>query len=191
MKIPAIETVSGKYVDPENPNIDDLLIDDMAWALSRTARFAGHTITTVQYNNAQHSVFVAEMIGNTGTHSSKLELFGLLHDCAEAYVGDLPSPIKRISGLKEHFARIEDNLLNMIYKKFVGRLPTELEWSVVKQFDARACQIEAYTFMRSRGLSVQWGKRQDIGLIELQEFPQPESSIDSYRKFLNKFNELV
>ena len=43
--MPAIETVSGRYVDPEKPEYSDLLIDDMAWALSRTSRFAGHTIT--------------------------------------------------------------------------------------------------------------------------------------------------
>jgi len=188
--MPSIETVSGRFVDPENPTPEDLIIDDMAWALSRTSRFAGHTITTVPYNNAQHSVFVADMIDKSEDFTSDLVMFGLLHDAAECYVGDLPSPIKRIVGLKEHFDRIENNLLNMIYEKYVGRLPSKEEWEVVKKYDARACQVEAYTFMNSRGLAKQWGARQNIGLIELQTFSQPESSITSYNKFINKFNEL-
>ena len=197
--MPAIETVSGVYVDPENPDPETLLINDMAWALSRTARFAGATITPVAYNNAQHSVFVASMIEKhinsvpirlDKKSERDLILFGLLHDCAECYVGDVPSPIKRIPKLRTVFSEIEDKLLNIIFNKYVGHIPSEEEWHTVKYYDARACQIEAFVFMRSRGLTPQWGPRQNIDLVELQSFSQPEQSVESYQKFIAKFSEL-
>ncbi len=184
-----LETVNGKFVDPENPKNEDLIIEDIAWALSRTSRFAGHTVTAIPYNNAQHSIFVADMI--LKTNSTEIALAGLLHDAAEAYVGDIPSPIKRIGGLQKEYARIENNLLNAIYKKFLGKIVTDDIWSIVKYYDHRACQIEAYTFMRSRGLTKEWGERQDIGLVELQSFPHPDTALVSYQKFIDKFTELT
>jgi hypothetical protein len=72
-----IETVTGKFVDIENPNRDDINLVDIAWALSRISRFAGHTITPIPYTVAQHSVLVARMCYEE-TRSADLAMLGQL-----------------------------------------------------------------------------------------------------------------
>lgn len=56
-----IETVSGILMDPSNPQ-GLVVVTDIAWALSRISRFAGHTITEVPYNVAQHCIYCSELL---------------------------------------------------------------------------------------------------------------------------------
>src|SRR6185436_16309946 len=58
----SVETVSGRYVNPVNPKPETIILDDMAWALSRAPRFAGHTRSRLVYSVAQHEGFVADLI---------------------------------------------------------------------------------------------------------------------------------
>lgn len=187
----AIETVSGKYVSPIHCTPEDIDIDDIAWALSRINRFAGHTITEVPYNVAQHSVFVCDMIANDYPEDKYFQFYGLMHDTGEAYIGDIPSPIKRIDGLGEIFKAVEHNLLSIIMTKYVGNnVPSEEMLNQVDYYDKKALHIEAHAFMKSRGQGwCNYGKY-DITLIELQRFPHPLPSIKSYLQFMERFNEL-
>lgn len=178
-----LETVSGNSIDPANPDPDLINIKDIAWSLSRIARFAGHTITAIPYNVAQHSCFVASLIKNEGYNANVVQ-FGLLHDAAESFIGDIPSPIKKIPELKTVIDEIENKLLAVIYNKFVGRQPTEDEWEIVKFFDKKAQFIEAYNFMNSRGRNWEGRERYDIDLVDLQKFPQPITSTEAYYEFL-------
>lgn len=99
-----IRTFSGQYVNVFDPDPDTILIEDIAHALSMQCRFGGHL--PVFYSVAQHSVRVAKI-----EHT----LQALMHDAAEAYLLDVPSPIKkRLPGYRE----IEDNLLRVIGEKF-------------------------------------------------------------------------
>lgn len=184
-----LETVSGKIIDPENLDVTQIDINDIAWSLSRINRFSGHTVTEVPYNVAQHSVFVAEMI--LKEYDRKIALFGLLHDAAESYIGDIPSPIKKIPALKAVIDPIEDALLNEVFKKYCSCVPTRDEWRIIKYYDKKAQFIESFSFMASRGL--QWPGRNDynISLVELQNFHTPISSIQAYQQFINKFNGLA
>jgi 5'-deoxynucleotidase YfbR-like HD superfamily hydrolase len=182
-----LETVSGKIIDPENLRPEDIDVHDIAWSLSRIARFAGHTITAIPYNVAQHSIFVADMMIEDGYNFAH---FGLLHDSAEYALGDLPSPVKKIPALREVIVPIEDKLLETIYTCLIGRNITDEENKIVKYYDKKAQFIEAHAFMSSRGLS--WPNREDynITLIDLQRFEEPMSSIDAYKKFIDKYEEL-
>lgn len=82
---------SGRKFHPFAPRIQDLHIEDIAHALSNLCRFAGHT--SEFYSVAQHSVYVAMAVELAG--GSPIEvLAGLLHDAPEAYIIDLPTPIK-------------------------------------------------------------------------------------------------
>jgi len=182
--------VSGRLIDIENPAPDDFDINDIAWALSRITRFSGHTITEIPYTVGQHCGFVCSMIYDdvqAQPNSRELALFGLLHDAAESLIGDIPSPCKKIPALHKVIAPLEDNILNIVYMKFVGRLPTNEEYDIVKFYDKKAQFIEAYNFMSSRGL--QWPNREqyDIGLVELQRSPVPMSAIGTYHGFLKMF----
>lgn len=101
-----IETYTGKkfhYLDPKPEEID---IIDIAHALSLKCRFNGHVREF--YSVAEHCIRVANIV------PKRLRLGALLHDAAEAYMPDVPRPIKIHFGLRE----FEDVIQNMIDEKF-------------------------------------------------------------------------
>jgi hypothetical protein len=214
-----IETVSGVFFDTINPNPDDVRLDDIAWATSRTARFAGHTIPVIPYSVAQHSIMVSRELGklfdpgngfsdeyssdvlqaryNFLDHCSpssadriqlRMEMHGLLHDAAEAYIGDIPSPVKHIAGLKEAIDEVELKILQSIYKSFNIEFPTVEELKFVKFADMVQRTIEAYNFMYSRGKD--WGDLPKVSLKKLQAFEGPIVAIEAYDRFITEFEYL-
>lgn len=102
-----IQTAGGKSFDLLKPGTWMIEIEDIAHALSHVCRFAGHT--RAFYSVAQHSVMVSCLV------PKEHALAGLLHDAAEAYIGDLTSPLK---GLLPAFREIEDNIQTCITKRF-------------------------------------------------------------------------
>jgi 5'-deoxynucleotidase YfbR-like HD superfamily hydrolase len=189
---PMLETVTGRFVDVENPDASMIDITDIAWGLSRMPRFCGHTITAQPYTVAQHSVFVAKQVeewyknNNDGTIMSNLPLYALLHDAAEIYTGDLPSPIKRIPALRVIIKEIEGKLMDAIYAKF-NLLPLcEGEEAWIKKADKIAQKIEAHAFMPSRGKD--WPDMPEVSLIQLQTFDAPMASLDAYKAFMDYFD---
>lgn len=80
-------TYTGRQFWVEDPRPEDVDITDIAHALSMQCRFNGHCRTF--YSVAQHSCIVASILPD------ELKLWGLLHDAAEAYVGDMVRPLKR------------------------------------------------------------------------------------------------
>ncbi len=102
-----MQTVNGRQFWPLSPNTSDVFIDDIAHALSLLCRFGGHCRTF--YSVAEHSVRVSLAV------PAKDALAGLMHDAAEAYVVDMPRPIKR--HLRD-YRRIEDRVANVIAKRF-------------------------------------------------------------------------
>lgn len=206
-----IETVSGKLINPTNPNAEAISIHDIAWSLSRQPRFAGHTITQTPYNVAQHSVYVADLVlriledkqlyatflsdisdvtddhlfGIDTDEMKSLYLKALLHDGHEAYTGDIPSPIKRIPELTETLKLMEMKLDHAIRTKFELEELTASEKILIKYADKLAQAIEAYQFMPSRGLN--WNLPKP-SLTMLQQFPAPLSPMESYDRFIKAYN---
>lgn len=86
---PSICTASGIEFDPFDPRVENVRIDDIAHALANTCRFGGHTREF--YSVAQHSILVSQYLPRN------LALYGLLHDAGEAYLLDVPSPIKQFA----------------------------------------------------------------------------------------------
>jgi hypothetical protein len=87
-----IEVRSGKAFHPLAPVVADIDPEDIAHALSHQCRFSGHTI--VHYSVAEHCVRVAGLLREWGEDTS-VQLWGLLHDATEAYLVDVPLPLKR------------------------------------------------------------------------------------------------
>ncbi len=86
-----IETFTGKRFRPLAPVAADIDIRDIAHALSQQCRFSGHTIAP--YSVAEHSVRVCRLLHEWGC-SRMVQMWGLLHDASEAYLVDIPSPLK-------------------------------------------------------------------------------------------------
>jgi len=101
-----VETYSGQGFDVLNPNPTDIHLNDVAAALSHVCRFGGHCRQF--YSVAQHSIHVSRELPDD---KPRLQMLGLPHDAAEAYVGDIPRPLKA-----EHdaFERIEERVLEAV-----------------------------------------------------------------------------
>jgi hypothetical protein len=102
-----MQTYTGKKFDLLNPRVEDVDIIDIAHSLSMQCRYNGHTLKF--YSVAEHCVHVANAL------PYNLRLAGLLHDAAEAYVGDCISPLKN---LLPYFKGIEDRILEAIAVRF-------------------------------------------------------------------------
>ena len=109
IKDPAyIYTASGlKYVfaDPDPMTIN---IEDIAHQLALTNRWGG--CTRLPFSVAQHSCLVAEMVNDP-----EMKKVALMHDATEAYVGDMPRPLKR---LNPEYRGFEAKAWKAIVKRF-------------------------------------------------------------------------
>lgn len=179
-----LETVSGKKIDITHPHPESIDITDIAWALSRMPRFSGHSIPYIPYSVAQHCIQVAKELA---PHGYRIQLLGLLHDAAEAYINDLPSPVKHIPEIHAVISKLEDRLMDAIYERLQINPPNEEEEAIVKIADKNQQAIEAYNFMYSRGSDWNLPK---VNFKELQEFADPLTSIQAYDAFLEFFEFL-
>lgn len=86
----SIKTWTGR-IDPLNPTVEDINIEDIAHALARQCRYNGHCEGHLSV--ARHSIWVSYVL-ELGGRNLRTQLAGLLHDSAEAYLGDLVRPLK-------------------------------------------------------------------------------------------------
>jgi uncharacterized protein len=139
-----IVTFSGIHFYPLDPREDEILVMDIAHALSNIARFNGHT--KYFYSVAQHSLFVSKELEHRG-YSPYVCLAGLLHDGSEAYICDIPTPLKN---MLPDYKRMELHLQNTIYKALAGRTPIFNECVLIKIADRDALFAEALALTRER-----------------------------------------
>ncbi|MGZ8289062.1 MAG: phosphohydrolase [Telluria sp.] len=104
---PYVSTFSGNRFYPLEPRIDRVAIEDIAHGLAYQCRFNGQTCEF--YSVAQHSLVVASLV------PPHMQLAALLHDAAEAYLGDMVKPLKV---LLPEFAQIEDKVSLIIATTF-------------------------------------------------------------------------
>jgi hypothetical protein len=123
-----IRTNSGQYVNVFDPNPETILIEDVAHSLSHQCRFGGHL--PYHFSVAMHSINVSYGV------RSKHAFAGLMHDASEAYLLDIPRPIKN---RMPEYKTIEDNLMKVIAAKFGFEYPLHDE---VKEADNIALENE-------------------------------------------------
>lgn len=180
-----LETVSGRKVNVTNPDPSTIEITDIAWSLSRMPRFSGHSIPYVPYSVAQHCIQVMKELA---PHGPEIQMYGLLHDAAEAYINDLPSPVKHIPEIHAVISKLEDKLMLTIYEAIGIRPPTKEEEAIVKIADKIQQAVEAHNFMYSRGHDWNLPK---VSFKKLQEFEQPIVSVTVYDLFLDFYEILL
>ena len=112
-----ILTNSGHHIDLPNPDPEAIAIGDIALGLSRECRFSGQTRSF--YSVAQHSILASRIV------PEECALEALLHDATEAYLRDLPYPLKR---LVPEYARIE-KVFDRVLRQCFG-LPEEMSPTV-------------------------------------------------------------
>lgn len=106
-----IQTYQGSQMYPLDPRAVEIDIQDIAHALSNLCRFNGHVKKF--YSVAEHSCHVSDLFD-----SGYLRLMGLLHDASEAYLCDMPRPIKRSEGFATRYLEAEEKLMHVIAAKF-------------------------------------------------------------------------
>lgn len=85
-------THSGRMVDLGAPRPEDISLPDIAHHLARVCRFGGAVDS--YYSVASHCIYVSRGLAEAG-YSPYVQAAGLLHDAAEAYLGDVVAGLKR------------------------------------------------------------------------------------------------
>ena len=175
------QTFTGKKFDIFNPDPAAICIEDIAHHLSQINRFNGGT--PFPYSVAQHSIMVSRLC------PAGHELAGLLHDAAEAYIGDWPGPWKE----EVHIGcidilEIEKGVNDVICRAIGCRL---LDYDFNNEFVCRADKSALATERRDLmpGEHV-WPSDDDQ--VEPDPWPIREhTAIEAEFVFLNRFKELT
>lgn len=144
-----IRTNSGIYMNVFEPTSSMLNIEDIAHSLSNQCRFSGHLPQF--YSVAQHCVETAKRVKELTIErnldgqnyywpeqvpTKGIELQALMHDASEAYLLDIPTPIKRrISNYSEY----EYNMMVLIGRTYGFSWPMD---EIIKEVDAEMLVFE-------------------------------------------------
>jgi hypothetical protein len=167
-----IQVYTGQAFYPFDPRTEEINIIDIAHALSMQCRYSGHVNSF--YSVAEHSVHISRAV------DPEYALWGLLHDASEAYLVDIPRPLKP---LLPQYKEAEKQVMKCIIEHF-GLYPT-IEPLQVKKFDTQILINERNSLMGKS--AKEWG---------LQGEPIPDVHIRGWypdvaeRFFLDRFTEL-
>ena len=167
-----IGTFSGLRFWPLDPNSAKILIADIAHALAHQCRFGGHA--SKFYSVAEHSVHVSQLC--LPEHA----LWGLLHDASEAYLVDLPRPLKLLPEFAP-YREAERRLQRAVAERF-GLAPEQP--ASVTEADDTMLWIEAHSLLCSMPVEAVRDTRPPF------EITDPLLPVEAERLFLARFKEL-
>ncbi|MBR1170516.1 phosphohydrolase [Bradyrhizobium liaoningense] len=160
----------GRQFWPMDPRPDEVFIDDIAHALSMLCRFGGHCLRF--YSVAEHCVLMSRAA------PPPFKMWALLHDATEAYLVDVPRPLKPfLLG----YGDAEDKIMRAISFRFNLHLGMP---EIVKQLDRAILMDERLQNMT--GTSFAWSTDDEPLGVQLQ-FWSPERA---RAEFLSTFEQL-
>jgi len=163
-----ITTRSGHIFKLSNPQPYYGMIYDIAWSLSMQCRFCGHT--KYFYSVAEHCYRMSLEVPKA------YALAALLHDASEAFISDIPKPVKELS---QEIKELEDNISRMIMEHFNI---SHIDYDLLHSWDLKMFATELRDLLDFDGqISYQ---AIDNYIIE------PVSQQRSMRDYLDRFFEL-
>lgn len=162
---------NGQAYWPAEPQLHDVDLGVIAWSLAQKVRFGGHG--RVFYSVAQHSLNVASIVDETLRAQDvdddvrlPVVKHALFHDAHEAYLADLPSPLKKLPWLEPQWRKMEDAWDAVIFEAFEVESTPEIR-ADVKQADLVALYVEGHTIMPTPPGDWKWpGHGADSPLIQ-------------------------
>lgn len=145
-----IETFSGLFFDYANPRAEDVHIEDIAQGLAYSSRFNGQIVDF--YSIAEHALIVRDLVRAWG--HQELAYAALHHDSAEAYLCDIPKPLKPFLG--SQYGVLTD-AVDAVIGEALGIDHTLFHHPIVKEADRLALRIEAHALKPSRGANTEYG----------------------------------
>lgn len=173
-----IETYTGRAFWPLEPKVEDVSIIDIAHHLSNQCRYSGATEAT--YCTAQHCCLLENFVSNKMRGSPLDRLQILMHDCAEAYLVDIPRPVKQF--MPEY--RKWDHRITEVVREWLGirGVPTP-SWQ--DEYDSRIVVDEHEQVMSN---ALDWGDdaRNPLGIAI-----SPWSPKVAEQQFLMRYADLM
>lgn len=148
----SIDTASGKRLNLEEPEPEQIDVADIASGLSKVCRFGAQA--NEFYSVAQHAVLVHDMVVKA---APELALATLHHDSHEAYMCDIPSPLKVL--LDPTYSWISQKLDWAIAKRFGFRQPRASESALLKSADEERLRVEAWHLLPDKGRALAADRR--------------------------------
>lgn len=177
----SIQTSTGTIFYPLDPRLEDIELEDIAHGLSHKARFTGHTRKL--YVTAEHSCRVAIDLCARG-RSLMEQYVGLHHDDTDAYLPDVPTPLKILPEFK-WFRDLEHHLQDMCFKKFGCVVE---DYSVIKNSDIVLLLTEKRDLMPKKNGN--WKHKYTQEAIPAPYFIEPWSPEEAKRNYLNLHHAL-
>lgn len=191
-----ISVKSGGKFWPLDPRIEEIHLEDIAHSLAMQCRFNGHL--DCFYSVAQHSVYVSAM-----AQLPVARKYGLMHDGGEAYLCDLPRPLKwsfkqtaTLFKVPNVYADAEERLHVAINARFDIPYDEEI-FTEVKRCDNEIVFMEAVSMSEAKMNTHLWNAAQvgaDMAFIPHLKTIDPDffpwSPEIAKARFIARFNEL-
>lgn len=178
-----ISLLSGTTFNYNFPEQSDVTIDDLAAATSNICRFAGHLPRF--YSVAQHLVNTSKLVEGMGGSLDE-QFDAVMHDTAEAFTNDLPTPLKWALPI---FKELEIKIESAMGERFGFQYPYP---AIVKEADTLMLMLEKYYVKEEFGEWPHYEKYTPEYVEQYRQYVDLNSwqPVRAKREFLERYNKL-